>query len=93
MHDALTAARAEQTSPQWRERYKIRAGIEGTIAQAAHTTGIRHARYTGLAKTRLEHALAATAVNLIRLDAWWTGHPPDRTRTSHLQRLHFDLAA
>jgi transposase len=93
VHDALTAARAEQTSPQWRERYKIRAGIEGTIAQAAHTTGIRHARYTGLAKTRLEHALAATAVNLIRLDAWWTGHPLDRTRTSHLQRLHFDLAA
>ena len=51
------------------------------------------ARYTGLAKTRLEHALAAAAVNLIRLDAWWTDRPLDRTRTTHLQRLDLDLAA
>jgi hypothetical protein len=35
----------------------------------------------------MEHAAAAAAVNLIRLDAWWTGRPLDRTRTTHLQRL------
>jgi hypothetical protein len=28
-----------------------------------------------------------------RLDAYWTGHPLDRTRTSHLARLDFTLAA
>jgi hypothetical protein len=39
----------------------------------------------------LEHNTAAAAINLIRLDAWWTGKPLDRTRTTHLQRL--DLAA
>lgn len=93
IHEALTAARAEQASPAWRERYRVRAGIEGTIAQATHDTGVRHARYAGLDKTRLEHFIAATAVNLIRLDAWWTGRPLDRTRTTHLQRLDFDLAA
>lgn len=93
VHEALTAARAEQTSQQWQDRYKIRAGVEGTMAQATHVTGIRTARYTGLAKVRLEHALAATAVNLIRLDAWSTGKPLDRTRTTHLQRLDFALAA
>jgi hypothetical protein len=32
--------------------------------------GIRQARYTGLGKVDLEHAFAATAVNLIRLNAW-----------------------
>jgi hypothetical protein len=63
------------------------------MRQATHVTGVRRARYKGLAKTRLEHATAATAINLIRLDAWWTGHPLDRTRTTHLQRLHFTLAA
>jgi hypothetical protein len=42
-------------------------------------------------KTRLEHNTAAAAINLIRLDARWTGKPLDRTRTTHLQRL--DLAA
>jgi len=65
--------------------------VEGTIAQATHVTGIRRARYLGLPKTRLEHNTAAAAINLIRLDAWWTGKPLDRTRTTHLQRL--DLAA
>jgi len=87
IHEAITAARTEQAGQPWRHRYRIRAGIEGTIAQATHVTGIRHARYLGLDKTRLEHNAAAAALNLIRLDAWWTGKPLDRTRTTHLQRL------
>ena len=92
VHEAITQARAGQDSDQWKARYKIRAGVEGTMAQATHVTGIRRARYLGLAKTRLEHNAAAAAVNLIRLDAWWTGRPLDRTRTSHLQRLELSLA-
>jgi transposase len=92
IHDALTAARAEQNTGSWRDHYKIRAGVEGTIAQASHVTGIRRTRYTGLAKIRLEHLVAATAVNLIRLDAWWTGSS-GRPRTTHLQRLDYALAA
>ena len=91
IHEAVAAARAEQAGDAWRHRYRIRAGVEGTIAQATHVTGIRRARYLGLPKTRLEHNTAAAAINLIRLDAWWTGKPLDRTRTTHLQRL--DLAA
>jgi transposase len=87
IHEAVAAARAEQATQPWKTRYAIRAGIEGTIAQATHVTGIRHARYLGLARTRLEHNAAAAAINLIRLDAWWTSKPPDRTRTSHLQRI------
>jgi transposase len=93
VHQAVTAARAGQTSQQWKDRYKIRAGVEGTMRQATHVTGIRRARYLGLPKTRLEHNAAAAAVNLIRLDAWWTGNPLDRTRTTHLQRLDLTLAA
>jgi hypothetical protein len=85
-------ARAGQDSQQWKDRYKIRAGVEGTIQQATHVTGIRRARYLGLAKTRLEHYAAAASVNPIRLDAWWTGRPLHRTRTSHLQRLNLTLA-
>jgi hypothetical protein len=88
IHETATAARAAQATPEWKRRYNIRAGVEGTIRQATHVTGIRHARYTGLPKTRLEHHAAAAAINLIRLDAWHTGKPLDRTRTTHLQRLH-----
>jgi transposase len=93
VHEAVAQARAAQTTGQWKARYNIRAGVEGTMRQATHVTGIRRARYLGLDKTRLEHNAAATAVNLIRLDAWWTGSPLDRTRTSHLQRLDFTVAA
>jgi transposase len=93
IHEAVTAARAAQASAQWKARYNIRAGVEGTIAQATHVTGIRHARYLGLPKTRLEHHAAAAAINLIRLDAWWTGKPLDRTRTTCLQRLNLTPAA
>ena len=91
VHEALTAARTGQAGDAWQRRYRIRAGVEGTIAQATHVTGIRRARYLGLGKTRLEHNTAAAAINLIRLDAWRAGKPLDRTRTTHLQRL--DLAA
>ncbi|KIE23463.1 hypothetical protein LK08_29780 [Streptomyces sp. MUSC 125] len=65
--------------------------MEGTIHQAVTTAGSRRTRYAGLRKTALTHVLTATAVNLIRLDAWWTGQPLAPTRTSHLAAL--DLAA
>ena len=93
IHEAVAAARAGQSTQHWKQRYNIRAGVEGTIRQATHVTGIRQARYLGLDKTRLEHNAAAAAVNLIRLDAWWTGRPLDRTRTTHLQRLDLSRAA
>jgi transposase len=93
LHEALTAARAEQATAQWKARYAARAGVEGTMRQATHVTGIRRARYLGLPKTQLEHTIAAAAINMIRLDAYWTGHPLDRTRTGHLARLDFTLAS
>jgi hypothetical protein len=51
------------------------------------------ARYRGLPKTSLEHIFAATTINMIRLDAYWTGKPLDRTRATHLARLDFTQAA
>jgi len=93
MTEALRAARAQQQTKDWNTDYALRAGVEGTIRQATAVTGIRRARYRGLAKTHLEHAYSAVALNLIRLDAWWNGHPLDRTRTSHLARLELTLAA
>ena len=93
LHEALAAARAEQATAQRKARYAARAGVEGTMRQATHVTGIRRARYLGLPKTQLGHTIAAAAINMIRMDAYWTGHPLDRTRTSHLARLDFPCAA
>jgi transposase len=93
LHHAITAARTRQTSDSWQDKYKLRAGVEGTINQALDITGIRHARYRGLAKTRLQHVFSAIALNLVRLHTWWTEHPLPAARTSHLQRLDLALAA
>jgi len=93
IHETVEQARANQNTDAWKQRYATRAGVEGTIHQSVAVTGIRRCRYTGLPKTRLAHVLAATALNLIRLDAWWTGTPLDRPRASHLARLDFSLAA
>lgn len=92
IHDAVKQARNEQTTDQWKQRYAIRAGVEATIHQAV-TTDIRRSRYLDLPKTHLAHVFTATAINLIRLNAWWTGTPPGRTRTSHLTTLSRTLAA
>jgi hypothetical protein len=91
--ETLQTRRTEQTNPDWQARYALRAGVEGTIRQAVAVTASRRARYRGITKTRLEHTYSATALNLIRLDAWWNNKPLDRSRTSHLARLEHALAA
>jgi len=60
--------------PGSRPDYARRAGVEGTMHQAA-SHGARRARYRGLPKTRLDHVYMATALNLLRLEAFWTGNP------------------
>jgi transposase len=91
-HEILERARREQATETWKQRYNVRAGVEGTVHQAVATAGIRRSRYIGLPKTHLAHVLTATAINLVRLDAWWTGTPTGHTRTSRLTTLDFDLA-
>ena len=93
VHDAQLAARAAQDTPHWQADYARRAGVEATIRQGVAVTGMRRAPYRGLPKTQLEHVYSAVALNLIRLHAYWNGHPLDRTRTSHLTRLEHALAA
>ncbi|MFB7621046.1 IS1182 family transposase [Kitasatospora sp. NPDC056181] len=86
-HQAIGQARALQETDHWRERYKIRAGIEGTFSQGIKRCGLRRSRYHGLAKTSLQHELTAAAINLARIDAHLTNTPRARTRTSHFARL------
>jgi transposase len=90
-HELLARQRAEQQTAEWKARYNIRAGIEGTISQAVRATRLRRTPYHGQAKTHLASVLSATAINLIRADAWLNGTPLGATRVSHLARL--DLAA
>lgn len=86
-HEALQSGREQQKSEAWQQQYGKRAGIEGTISQAVRGFGMRHCRYIGLAKTHLQHVLTATAINWVRLDAWFTGKKRAQTRTSRFAAL------
>ncbi|MEV4116221.1 transposase [Nonomuraea sp. NPDC049695] len=76
-HEALEYARHEQRTDEWKTRYKVRVGVKGTISQAVDLE-IRRTRYIGMAKTHLGHMLTASAINMVRLDAWLTEHPEGR---------------
>jgi transposase len=90
---ALRAARERQAGDEFKARYAQRAGVEGTISQGVRAFGLRRSRYRGLAKTRLQHAATAAAINVARTLAWLEGVPLATTRQSPLVRLATARAA
>ena len=88
-HEALQRMRIRQKTEEFRESYAIRAGIEGTHAQAIRRSRLRRSRYKGLAKTRLQHVITAVAINLLRIASWASGTALAKTRCSHFAALQF----
>ena len=86
-YTALQEARERQESPEFKERYKRRAGIEGTMSQGTRSFELRQTRYVGLAKTRLQHVLIAVAIDLARVVNWLEEVPIAQTRQSRFQVL------
>ena len=84
---ALQKAREYQTTAPFKEEYARRAGIEGTIAQGVHAFDLRRSRYIGLPKTRLQHLIIASSLNLVRMGAWLMEKPRAHTRVSRFGRL------
>ena len=78
-HRALLAARQRQDTPAFREQYQQRAGIEGTLSQCVRRSGLRRARYRGLARTHQQQRCIATARNVMRAVDWLVP-PPKRKR-------------
>ncbi len=86
-YEALTAARAWYASEEGSERYKRRAGVEGTLSQGGRAFGLRRTRYWGVAKTHLQHVAIAAAINIDRIVAWLDERPRAQTRTSRFAAL------
>ena len=84
---ALQQARAYQKTDEFKAIFKERAGIEGTISQAVRAFELRHCRYIGLKKTKLQHIVTAAAINIVRLTAWLRGEPLAQTRKSSFAQL------
>lgn len=84
---ALLAARKRESTEDFKEAYRHRAGIEGTHSQGTRTMGLRRSRYIGLRKTHLGHIAIATAINLTQLMGWLRGEPSAQTRTSRFKKV------
>jgi IS5 family transposase len=84
----VQAARRRQTTSTFAQQYALRCGIEATISQGVRAFGVRRSRYSGLAKTHLQHLGTAAAINLVRVVAWRDGDDLAPTRVSAFQRLY-----
>jgi transposase len=71
----------------WKQRYRVRAGIEGTLSQGVRAFGMRRSRYIGLAKSGLQQACTAAAMNVSRAVHWLAGRPRARTRVTRFAAL------
>jgi len=60
----------------------MRSGIEGTLSQGVRAFGMRQSRSRGMQKTHLQHAMIATAINIVRTLAWLDEEPLAPTRVS-----------
>lgn len=69
LRDLQLRVRTEQQTPEWKTRYAVRSGVEGTVNEFAHGHGMRHCRYRGQDKAHLQHVLTAIAVNIERLSS------------------------
>jgi len=86
-HELLIASRTEQRTPEWKQFYNKRAGIEATFSQGVRSLGLRRTRYRGLPRCHLQNIAIACAINLQRLSDYWSGDLPAPTRTSALAQL------
>jgi transposase len=86
-YEALQVARQRQETVQFKQTYKKRAGVEGTISQGTRSFDLRRSRYVGLAKTHLQHVAIAAAMNFSRVWAWLEQRPKAQTRRSKFLAL------
>lgn len=88
-HEAIRAAHARQATPEFKQSYALRAGVESTISQGARRFALRRSRYRGLARTHIQQTINATAMNVVRVVHWLRGKPAGekQRKVGHFARL------
>jgi hypothetical protein len=66
----LAQRRVQEGSPEFRDRYRFRAGVEGTMSQLDRLTGFKNLRVRGLSAVSFAAYLKAAAINIIRAAAF-----------------------
>lgn len=68
--DLLAVARARVHTEEFKQEFRLRSQIEGSISELVRGYDARYARYRGQAKNRLQACFRATAANLKRVIRW-----------------------
>ena len=84
---ALHAARQRESADECAAIYAMRAGIEGTLSRGVRRCRLRRTRYIEHARVHLGHVFPAAAINVVRLDEWFTSVPRPKTRQSSFALL------
>lgn len=66
----LAKRRAHEKTPEFKDKYRFRAGIEGTMSEYDRKTGVKHLRVRGLFSVSFCATLKAAAVNIFRATAF-----------------------
>jgi hypothetical protein len=70
----LARRRAREKTEAFREVYRFRAGVEGTMSDLDRITGIKHLRVRGMRQVRLAATLKAAGLNVLRATAFKNRH-------------------
>lgn len=74
-------------SQEGKLEYRIRAGVEGTMAQAVGAFGGRRSRYRGQDKTHFQQVMISSAINIVRIDNFLQNKPKGKAHISRFARL------
>ena len=62
----LSRRRRQEKEEAFKEKYRYRSGIEGTMSDLDRMTGLKHLRVRGMPQVRLASVLKATGLNILR---------------------------
>ena len=66
----IARRRAHERTAEFRETYRFRAGVEGTMSDLDRVTGIKYLRVRGLRAVRFAATLKAAGLNILRATAF-----------------------
>ena len=66
----LSRRRIKEKTEEFRDTYRYRAGVEGTMSDLDRITGLKHLRVRGMPQVRLAAVLKATGLNILRSEAF-----------------------
>ncbi|MEI7935040.1 MAG: transposase, partial [Chlorobiaceae bacterium] len=66
----LSRRRKREREESFKEKYRYRSGIEGTMSDLDRMTGLKHLRVRGMPQVRLSATLKATGLNILRSAAF-----------------------